>query len=873
MNTLWIYIYLKSSKQISTLLSPKQLKDINEFIGSSQRCVQNVIWCNFICENNFYENGLILQTEHMLIFFKTGFKGRLIFLFKIHILKIKIIKISNNNELLIKLNKHIITIWTESMTQLVKEIFRNYYIARSFFPKSRFLIIKSSEECYKTMFPKIRKFISPSQSLQFCYYALCTLENTNYIHEVAQFFHETLMFGSPIFDLNLLPIKFLDESTNYKMNLKPIFSTLKYSPFTMGVSCSDRIRPDILTNSVILFTHKNDIEFLSLRKCKIKEGAKLLAEKINFLMLKYIDLSNNPIEDIGFFTFALKDYLTELFYLDLSYCNLSDEATKNLFISISKNKKLHSLSYLNINGANITKESIKIFCEHLMKLSKNAKNNCLHYLILGKITSGSDILFKTLLESSSQLEILSVAGTKLKEKSLKSLTRFIRNASNIREVDLSRTSIDVKEIQLAIEAVNINKNIQTMVLHLNSLKLNGNKLNKVLNVFSNQQNSGSLKKWFGLSFEHNGMKVNDLKNLLCVLKRMPNLKTLNIGYNFSTSMKSLFLEIENILSIPSLEYLSLRGNSSKYLAAKDLVYFCDILISKPNRKIFLDVSGNQLNNDGICQIQRLIKNDKLFGLKMEGQKITSFETLFLLFDSILQSNLIYFKTPFKDIYSLLTKYTPKVQKGYIERISNYQKNIQQRIMLNQANNRMNFNLSLKNIPEIDNLIDNLTLRMNKLLLSSNFYFHSTINTIIGIDYPFDPTNFTSVKLNKKLILASYGIPDLFLTDPKEKQGIPTPQFMSLCLRRPGLSETRPTFRNQSRNNQTNLIQGNNDRIVVTETRDIPSISEHTQEELINEEERNESETNSCIKMSASDDFILSYFNDDDDQDEYNENSF
>ncbi|KAH0790261.1 Leucine Rich Repeat family protein [Histomonas meleagridis] len=832
-------------------LSSKQLKEICQAISGRQRQLQLTSMANIRYEGNKYFNGAYALTEHMLFLLKSGYRGKLTHLASIHILDISQIEIVSKVRIniLLKKNSTPVIVATRTLHKLVTSIYRNYYLATSYIPRSKFIKFTGNISLIDPSgsFPEIGHILSPSQAFQFTYYALCTYYNVDYCHELAQVFHCNLIYGNAIFDLNLVPLRIFDPSLS-SVHLRPFFTALVYCPYIQGIKCSNRDRPDLLLSASKLFSRKNNkISLLSLTRCHITLGAKSLASNVENLKLKYIDLSYNQIEDIHLFISVLDRYPTELFYLNLAECRLNLESTKALFHALIVNPKLWKLAYLNIKGSVVTKEVAELFADWMHTLHENHSNIYLRYLNLGKISSGSGMIFDSLLNYSCPLETLCISGTKLNDTKLRKLTRYIRNGQYIKEVDISNTGINSEQIIIAIEAVGMNTNIKSMTLHMNALKLNGKKLNKVIKAFEKQD----LLKWVGLSFENNGMKLSDLQALLCLLKRMGNLMVLNIGGNFSPSSKALMIELGNLLTIPRLNTLSLRGNMTKFINNKHLHIFVNEILRKPDLKLNLDITNNELNSEGIQQICKLIDNNKLFGLKIEGQRFSSFNELFKLFVSIIQNDsIVSFLYPKKDVSTLLTKLPTKERRQHVSKLSILESKLYRKIIRNQSNNRMHSNFSLKEIPELDDMIDKMTIQTNKALHETNPFLHSAITLIIGLPLPFQssnqPTPTQGIEEIEDRNLSFYEIPTTVYKEQIET-GFQTPQFLSLCMRRPGLSANRSN-NYLVRSNNINIYQQKKQTTNLFQPSNFVNIQHDQNLDFF---DRSESDTSSCIRMDVS----------------------
>ena len=151
---------------------------------------------------------------------------------------------------------------------------------------------------------------------------------------------------------------------------------------------------------------------------------------------------------------------------------------------------------------------------------------------------------------------MKIAGSYIDNDSMSHFITFLVNTSCLKELDISKTNLNIKKICYAITAIQNNQNITAFKLHLNYMNLNGHQLLSFIKKIEEDK----LDKWIGFGLEGNEMNSTDLRSLISLFVKMNKLSWLNISCNFSPSTTGLDDEICNILNIRSLDFIEIRGN-------------------------------------------------------------------------------------------------------------------------------------------------------------------------------------------------------------------------------------------------------------------------------------------------------------------------
>ena len=740
---------------------------------------------NIVYDQQQVKKGVCALSEHMLCLFKRALFKKLVLLATIHQLRFISLQSIDQKTIVIKTKHHTVMIETDCAMNFGRVLLRNYLFSTISLPeKKKMKIIAHDESQFPPFFPDM----SPSQMIQFSYYSYCTMQHYVYSQHVVKLFHKFISTGNSIIDFSMLPLLAFDLSFSKNIQLRPIFSAIKYSPFITGIQCSNVNRPDFLKSVAALFQDNPYISIFSLTNCNIANGAKefgLAIEKNKSLNLRYLDLSDNKIEDISFLASSLGNIVSQLFYLNLNNIYMGLETTKTLFTSIKKNPNLHNLTHLLINNSTINKEVIVILKSHLSTLNKASSNkNLFTHLDLGCIASGAKRFFKCLANYKVPLESLKIAGSKLDEVAIEHLLIFLSNSACLQELDISDMRLKMKQIAQIINSIQSNDNIKTITMHFNGSKLNGNRLIKFIAIFNNL----TPLKFIGLGLENNEIKIEELHDLIKLFHKMINLQWLNLSNNFYNS-KSTDLEITNLLSIPRLDFLALRGTNKRAISKASIQLFMETLLHS-DRQIALDLRYNYFSDKTLRSICKILEKNKFTELHIDGSRPRKSSTLVQICKAVIQSDsIISFNYPINDIYNLMSTVKKKNFKRTMLKLETYRVNSLLHVMTNQAKNGYHSSLSFKRIPQLDQLIDESVIQMNNILFNIKPNHHSSKAQIIGLPLPFQkdgqgpriggPEEEWNESDHSNDMYGSHGS---IIIEDSDNNSL---QYNSLCIRRPG----------------------------------------------------------------------------------------
>lgn len=512
--------------------------------------------------------------------------------FKIHVLTIKKLYYGTNYSnvyfLMIRLfsiyqgdkktkPKFTITCRNPRAIQMTLSLYRNMSLAYS----TAYLIVDSKADPnlrpkIATEFPQaIPNFdpdLSPAQQFQFSYYALCTLGEIPYNHEVVRYFHYQVVNHNGLFNVSYLPLEFAYDGNHLLKDLKPVFRALIYVPYVFGIVCDSVPRPEIFKAAALQLLLSQSVQLLHFSNVSATEGLKELADSLEenrTCPIKYIDFSRNIMTDFsGFFTRALSMRETSIFYLNFNHCALTEELLLELFHVMRQNQCLHALKYLHIAGSMFTEEARHEFEEYLMEVSAEHEGwdhyGCLKSLDFGDITIDIESALKILVDHPQPLVNLMLYRTELTLSSFEYVFHLASQTRTLAYLDVSYTGLNESQVSSLVFAMSEREGPCLMTLKISGLGLHGARLAKVIQGFLR----GSMNRWKSLWMDDNRMNVTDLNTLSAVLRQMPNLEELSLSANFDASMDGIDRAVIELLRIPRLRRLRLRGGSERRLGLK-----------------------------------------------------------------------------------------------------------------------------------------------------------------------------------------------------------------------------------------------------------------------------------------------------------------
>lgn len=416
------------------------------------------------------------------------------------------------------------------------------------------------------LFPKFNGFLSPAQEFQFTYYALCTLENYAYDHDIVKYFHYQIVNYNGIFNVGRLPQFYLDKSRQSK-ELMPVFRALIYSPYIFGIVADHISRPDIFEASSLQLMLSRSVRFLHFSYCEATKGLKSLAEVLGDnpqCPIEYLDISGNELTDFkGFFKKAFCARTTPIYYLNLNHCNVSSEILIQLFNCMFEDQTLESLKYLHIAGSEYNEEARLSFETYLTNKQSLV---CLKSIDLGDINLKENDLTPTfeMLTTAAPLQCLYLYNTQLSQDEYDALQTLLKKRPTITTLDISGTGLDSSKVSAIVNTLGLREGHDLITLKINNLNLHGGALLAIMKGFLNSD----LTRWKEIYLDSNKMIVSDLQLIVSVFHHMPNLVELSLNDNFDFALPNIDEQLPELLKISTLERLHISGTENNCLRTK-----------------------------------------------------------------------------------------------------------------------------------------------------------------------------------------------------------------------------------------------------------------------------------------------------------------
>lgn len=616
----------------------------------------------------------------------------------------------------------------------VQCVYRNYYINYVNFPKKE--IIKIYGHDADKYFPKIDIHFSPSQKFQYQYYLNCIQNGVEYNHRIVQHIHSLLLFCIPIVDISMLcPIK--QDSSSYQgkyLNtiLQSLFILFEQKLFS-GICCIDIKCPDLIYELKYLIEKVN---FIHLENCDMTLGIKQLYKiiKKHKSKVSYWCLRRNCFEDINFFIDILNYTKTNLIYLDLSYCNLTEEFMKKLYKELVK---YPTLQQLHVAGSRNSKEVAEEF-DKLLTAYKSSGKIELHTLDLSDI---NDIFLylDVLNKHKIQLRSLKVANVNIKkvdiESNLWKLQDLIYNSNKLKSLDLSGFEYKSPYIENFQRILSRNEKLLNFDLYLNSLR------NLKIVPFISSMITGPTHemKWNHISLDSNNLTQFDLQNNIPLFKIM-NIRSLSINNVFKEDMENIDTIICSLIEdLDSLKKLSISGGSKCKLGLKLNPILNAIAQSNIEE---IDFSNNGANKD-FYQILMKVINTKnngdsdylpLSSISIDGNGLQSFQMLDDIYQLIEKNSITKFDFPIKDCKELIQKV--KNDDTVYDFICNARNKIFNAVNINRIKLKMFPILPINTTKEINKLILKMTEQMRNKIKDQNPFQHTKILQEFGLPLPY-----------------------------------------------------------------------------------------------------------------------------------------
>ncbi|EAY04661.1 hypothetical protein TVAG_227780 [Trichomonas vaginalis G3] len=812
-------------------LDAHERKSVEKLVPLNQAKIHIAIRADVRINGTKHKKGAVCLSEHMLVFAKKKVIGKSFsMLATLHLLDI--ISMSTKSDYFIEVasNTDQYTIYTQEAMRLARTIVRDYILSCALIPVSkRFKFVPHDP----SKFPKFEPQLSPSQAFQFTYNAACSYFDATYQHRVVQFYHKNLMTNNGLINLNQLPLDLIETNLRSPMDLEPFFYALKYCPYIFGICCTDVIRPDLFKTIAQLIEVNNNIHIVSLENCNIDLGVEELANAIQNnpkCNVRYWDFSGNKFADAEPLMAAFFNYPTPIFFLDLGDCDLSANATTMLFEAISVNKQLWKLQYLHIPGAKITDKSAQIFKKHLQNMNDNGSYN-LKSIDFGGIQSGVHHILEGLVSYPQPLENLNIADSKIKTNSLNALITFISHSAYLKELNISGTGLNVSQTTEVIKAIQHNSDIcKNFSLHIGGLKLHGKDLTDILNVLKKTPSA-----WILLDLADSGLEKDDVDTLTKMVPKLPNLASLQLNDNFHHSQTGIGDCLSKLVQIAQLKSVGLKGCKSNGLES-ELTPVLRALRTN-DHILSLDIRNNYGGAEQCNQLAKVVQsNNTLIQLLYDGARPKTVEPILDLLDSMKNSkSLVSVMLPADDTYKALAKLPSKDRARFIPSIASKQDAVYLNALTNQAMKGMMSFMQIKHVPELNDIVEELTGQLAEDLTKVELHLHSAVGSLIGLKLPFASENEVTGDEAHITVVAhgadEYETPEA-AQQVVEKVGedltnLATLQFNSLAIKRPSLGSR--TLRSPANKDYSSEDYYSSDEDYYNSDNDYDSDSDHPRE--------------------------------------------
>jgi hypothetical protein len=275
-----------------------------------------------------------------------------------------------------------------------------------------------------------------------------------------------------------------------------------------------------------------------------------------------------------------------------------------------------------------------------------------------------------------------------------------------------------------------NTQLGEITLRLNGLRLSKANLCTVLQAFQETKRFG----WSIVTFDSNEMGPNDIHEIVKTFSKIPSLTGLSIGNNLKKGKASVEA-VRSILELPKISKLWVRGGESRYIGPE----LSSLLPSVRDRGLtLLDISFNHIKDDGMRELIKLIDgNRKLVELMIDGSHPHSPELLMDFMECASKSSVLRrMKFPAEDVNYLMRRFVPKKERQRVfTELSQKQRAVQDRLLWNQTQLGLHSDLSEQQIPELDDMIDEMTAESHERISGYNALVHNGSTLAYGLPFP------------------------------------------------------------------------------------------------------------------------------------------
>ena len=729
----FLTITKKLKKKMSKYaLKEKDRKRLEDFVPKHQYRVQYSFRADVSVNKSKYNKCGVAISEHMIVLAKKGFFFGFNRLMSINILIIDYFEVPSTDQVTFGTGEANIVVHgdPEDISKFAHTFLKNYKMICGILPPNLKCQISIEDSLNWEDF---NPHLSPSQMFQTLYNCCCSLYNSTYCHEVVKFVHTLITTEDCVADFSRMPLHLIDGTYFTSIDLKPVFQALKFLPTISGIQMKDVGRPDFFYAIADIVRDSPTIRLISLEACNVSEGipefAYALTQNEN-LHLEYLDISDNPFNDLTPLSGALASNQGDLWYLDFSNCGMSNQAVFVAMTSLITNENLWGIIHLDFRGAIVREDSVNLILTYLSLVAEN--NSCtLKFLSFGSITTHLAHVIHALCKYQQPIEAFYLNGSTFDEQALIELLLFVQKSTTLQELDISDTNLKPDDIYKVIIAISRNNALESVDLHLNGLHLNGSKLKRVLEAFEETKTF----RWQTLTFEDNDLSPKDVDNLVSVLKKMPTLTGLSISHNLKKGQSSVNA-VENILDhLTKLQKLWIAGDESRYIGKK----LASIFRKASNKDLLIfDISHNHIKDEGLEELKRLVRSStQLYELMIDGSHPHKPETLIDFMSEVAKSKTLRrMKFPADDVDYLIRRFVPKKEREQVfYNMSLKQREVQDTLLRNQTSIGFHSDLSEQLIPELDDMLEEMTLQSHDRVSMFNTLLHNGSTLAYGLPFP------------------------------------------------------------------------------------------------------------------------------------------
>ena len=617
---------LNAPENRETIISAEEMRSIKAVFPDSQIPILCAFRSDVRYMKQTHPGGACALSNHFIALFEQDQPGSEFRCFAmVHISQVVLIMYSTEKFVFVQTKDSKIILTAPDSLKLAQRLYVNCIFSYGLVnPEKRVQVRADDMRLFPEIdFEKWKIPVSYSQKFQFAYYANCTGNNVPYNHEVVRYVHTMMRSANSILDISQLPLDFASEQESN--DLLALFSSLEFLEFTCGICCRDISRPDIFRSLAPLVANDNYVKIVHLENCNASENLEELADAVKFnpgLQIAYWNVSKNKLtECFGSFLKILTYSKGPLLYLNVSNCGIKPEDFAELFLVLARNVNMANIKHLYVGGINMTR--IDTFERFI------AKAEGIETFDISNAGPIAVDLIRVLVEKKYPLKHLSVRKSKLTEKAIQQLLIFIKESTTLVSLDMSYIGLTAEGIGGLVNAISLNEKLTNFELKLDGTGVTGAGLFPIFRAFLRSD----LGKWRSLSFNHNKMTEDDLRNLTPLLIRMPNLECLSLSGNFDSEMPNVGRYLPDLMKIPSLNSLTITGGKSTKLRGQ-LNNLLKVIIREDKLK-YLDVSKNGSGDQCLSSFIKIIHScQKMESLNVDGSEFVTVDQLASLVEAL-----------------------------------------------------------------------------------------------------------------------------------------------------------------------------------------------------------------------------------------------